>query len=258
MRVAMTTTPTLPLFSASWKMMLRSRGVIFAIITSSLYIAFFGLIEDLDFGIGDQTIEFFDFVLPGFAVFLMVYQIQDITVAIGSSFKARGILKRLATTPLRPLRFIAVQSATYVALGVGASLLVLAIGRLVGGNIAMTWNLLWLIPLISVVAITSIALGYAIAGLTPNPQTASNVGAAVTFLMFGFSGVLFPIVALPGALPDIVLYAVPHTALIEIIRGITLTGDDVTGYGRQLLIGAGWLIAAFAAATVFYRFTEDR
>ena len=252
------TTPTFPLLGASWKMMLRSRGVIFAIATSALYILFFGLIDDLDLGFGTETIGFLDFVLPGFAVFLMVYQIQDITVAIGSSFKARGILKRLATTPLSPFRFVAVQSATYVTLGVVASLLVLALGKLIGGHIEMTWSLLWLIPLIAVIAVTSIALGYAIAGLTPNPQTASNVASTVTFLMFGFSGVLFPIAALPGALPDIVVYAVPHTALIEVIRGITLHGDPISGYGQQLLVGAGWLILAFAAATLFYRFTEDR
>ena len=252
------TATTLPLFRASFKMMLRSRGVIFAIVTASLYIAFFGLIEDLEFGFGAETIRFFDFVLPGFAVFLMVYQIQDITVAVAASFKARGILKRLATTPLSPLRFIAVQALTYVGLGVVASALVLTIGKLVGGTIALTLNLLWLIPLIGVVAVTSIAMGYAIAGLTPNPQTATNVGSTVSFLMFGFAGVLFPIQALPGALPDLVPFVVPHTALIEVIRGIALTGDAITGYGGQLLIGAGWLVAAFTAAALFYRFTEDR
>src|ERR671918_870586 len=252
------TTPTMPLFRASWKMMLRSRGVIFAIITASLYIAFFGLIEDLDFAIGAETIRFFDFVLPGFAVFLRVYQIQDITVAVAASFKARGILKRLATTPLSPSRFIAVQAATYVGLGVVASGLVLTVGKLVGGRIALTANLLWLVPLIGVVAVTGVALGYATAGLTPNPQTATNVGSTITFLMFGFAGVMFPIEALPGALPDIVPYAIPHTALIEIIRGIALFGDAITGYGHELLIGAGWLVVAFAAAALFYRFTDDR
>jgi ABC-2 type transport system permease protein len=250
-------TTTLPLFRASFKMMLRSRGVIFAIVTASLYIAFFGLIEDLEFGIGDETIRFFDFVLPGFAVFLMVYQIQDITVAVASSFKARGILKRLATTPLSPLRFIAVQALTYVGLGVVASALVLSIGRLVGGTVVLTPNLLWLIPLIGVVALTSIALGYAIAGLTPNPQTATNVGSTISFLMFGFAGVMFPTEALPGILPDVVPFAVPHTALIEVIRGIVLTGDAITGYGPQLLIGVGWLAGAFAVAALGYRFTED-
>ena len=251
------TAPTMPLFRASWKMMLRSRGVFAAVITSSLYIAFFGLIEDLDFGIGGETIKFFDYVLPGFAVFLMNYQIQDITVAVAASFKARGILKRLATTPLSPFRFIAVQAATYVGLGVVASGLVLTIGKMVGGHIALTANLIWLIPLIALVAITSIALGYATAGLTPNPQTATNVGSTITFLIMGFSGVMFPIEALPGALPDVVPYAIPHTALIEIIRGIALFGDAITGYGHELLIGIAWLTGAFAAAALFYRFTED-
>lgn len=251
------TTATVPLFRASVKMMLRSRGVIFAVITASLYIAFFGLIRDLDFGIGSESIRFFDFVLPGFAVFLMVYQIQDITVAVASSFKARGILKRLATTPLSPARFIGVQSLTYVGLGVVASALVLAVGRLVGGTIAATVNLLWLGPLIGMVAITSIAMGYAIAGLAPNPQTATNVGSTVTFLMFGFSGVMFPTHALPGILPDIVPFAVPHTALIDAIRGIALTGDAITRYGPQLLIGVGWLAVAFTAAALTYRFTEE-
>jgi ABC-2 type transport system permease protein len=252
------TTTTLPLFRASFKMMLRSRGVIFAIVTASLYVAFFGLIQDLEFGIGAETIRFFDFVLPGFAVFLMVYQIQDITVAVASSFKARGILKRLATTPLSPFRFIAVQALTYVGLGVVASALVLTIGKLVGGNLAITENLFWLIPLVAATAITSIAMGYAIAGLTPNPQTATNVGGTVSFLMFGFAGVMFPIEALPGILPDLVPFVVPHTALIEAIRGIALTGDGIAAYGAQLLIGAGWLAVAFTVAALSYRFTEDR
>ena len=251
------TTSTLPLFRASWKMMLRSRGVIFAIITASLYVAFFGLIEDLDFGIGTESIRFFDFVLPGFAVFLMVYQIQDITVAVAASFKARGILKRLATTPLSPARFIGVQTLTYVGLGVVASALVLTIGMLVGGNVAMTTNLLWFIPLVALVALTSIAMAYVIAGLTPNPQTATNVGSTISFLMFGFAGVMFPTEALPGVLPDIVPYAVPHTAVIEAIRGITLNGAGITGYGHQILIGMAWLVVAFIAATLSYRFTEE-
>jgi ABC-2 type transport system permease protein len=251
------TTPTLPLFRASWKMMLRSRGVIFAIITASLYIAFFGLIEDLDFGVGTETIRFFDFVLPGFAVFLMVYQIQDITVAVAASNKARGILKRLATTPLSPSRLIGVQALSYVGLGVVASTLVLAIGTLVGGKIALTANLIWLIPLIALVAITSIAMGFGIAGLTPNPQTATNVGSTISFLMFGFSGVMFPTEALPGLLPDIVPYVVPHTALIEAIRGIALTGESITAYGHQLLVGAAWLIGALTIAALAYRFTDE-
>ncbi len=133
----------------------------------------------------------------------------------------------------------------------------LAIGTLVGGKIALTANLLLLTPLIALVAITSIAMAFGIAGLTPNPQTATNVGSTISFLMFGFSGVMFPTEALPGLLPDIVPYAVPHTALIEAIRGIALTGESITAYGHQVLVGALWLAVALTVAALAYRFTDE-
>ena len=250
-------TQTIPLFRASWKMMLRSRGVIFAVLAATVQVLVLGLMGDLGFGFGDQTVNFFDYILPGFAVFLVVYQIQDIMVAVAASYKARDILKRLATTPLSPLTFIGVQTLTYVGLGVTASALVLTIGKLIGGTLAITANLLWLIPLVALVVLTSIAIAFAIAGLTPNPQTAANVGATISFLLFGFTGVMLPVEALPGALPKIVPYVVPYTSLIEAIRGIALTGNSITTYSEQILIGLVWLAVAFAVAALAYRFTEE-
>lgn len=69
---------------------------------------------------------------------------------------------------------------------------------------------------------TSFAVGHVSAGLTPNPQTAYKVGAAVTFLVLGLSGVKFPVAVLPGVLPTVIPCAVADTALIEIIREVTL------------------------------------
>jgi hypothetical protein len=40
----------------------------------------------------------------------------------------------------------------------------------------------------------------------------------------------------PGALPDIVPYEVPFILLIEVIRGIALTGDGITAYGQQVVV----------------------
>lgn len=250
-------TQTLPLFRASGRMMLRSRGVVFAVVAGSLQIGVFGLMRDLEFGFGTESIGFFDFALPGMAVFLAIYQLQDIMVAVASNYRARGILKRLAVTPVSPPLVIAVQIATYVVVGVVAAALVLAVGKLIGGDLAMTANLLWLVPLIGMAVLTSLAIAFAVAGLTPNPQTASNVGQTVTFLLFAFTGAILPVDALPGALPDIVPYAVPHTSLIEAIRGIALTGADITRYGTQVLVGAAWLAVTLTVAARAYRFTDE-
>lgn len=248
---------TLPLFRASGTMMLRSRGVVFAVAAGSLQITVFGLMRDLEFGFRSQNLGFFDFALPGMAVFLAIYQLQDIMVAVAANYRARGVLKRLAVTPVWPPLVITVQIATYVAVGVVAAALVLTVGTLIGGDLAMTPRLLWLVPLIAMAVLTSLAIAFAVAGLTPNPQTASNVGQTISFLLFAFTGAILPVDALPGALPAIVPYAVPHTALIEAIRGIALTGADITQYGTQVLVGAGWLAAALLVASLAYRFTDE-
>ncbi|HZA26524.1 MAG TPA: ABC transporter permease [Actinomycetota bacterium] len=248
---------TLPLLQASGKMMLRSRGVIFAVGAATVQVAVFGLMKSLDFGFGTRSIDFFDFALPGIAVFLVMFQLQDITVAVASSYKARGTLRRLAVTPVSPILVIATQILTYVVLGIAAAAVVLTVGKLMGGHLAMTPNLLWLVPLIGMAVLTALAIAFAVAGLTPNPQTASNVGVTISFLLWALTGAVIPIQALPGALPDIVPYAVPQTALIEAIRGIALTGTGITRYGSQVLVGVGWLAVALVVAAIAYRFTDE-
>ncbi len=250
-------TQAIPLFRASGKMMLRSRGVIWAVAAASVQVLVFGLMKDLDFGFGAGRIGFFDFVLPGTAVFLVLFQLQDIMVAVASNYKARGTLKRLSVTPVRPPLLIVAQVAPYVVLGVAAAALVLTVGALVGGDLAITLNLLWLAPLIGVAVLTALATAFAVAGLTPNPQTASNVGVTISFLLFALTGAILPVQALPGPLPDIVPYAVPQTALIEAVRGIALTGAPITDYPRDVLLGVGWLALALVVAALAYRFTDE-
>ena len=247
----------IPLFRVSGKMMLRSRGVIWAVGAASVQVLVFSLMKDLDFGFGAGRVGFFDFVLPGTAVFLVLFQLQDIMVAVASNYKARGTLKRLAVTPVWPPMLIVAQVAPYVGLGVVAAALVLTVGALVGGDLAITLNLLWLAPLIAVAVLTALASAFAVAGLTPNPQTASNVGVTISFLLFALTGAILPIQALPGPLPDIVPYAVPQTALIKAVRGIALTGAPITHYGRDVLIALGWLGLALLVAALAYRFTDE-
>ncbi len=250
-------TPTVPLFRASGKMMLRSRGVIWAVSAASVQVAVFGVMKDLGFGFGTRSLDFFDFALPGIAVFLVMFQLQDITVAVASNYKARGILRRLAVTPVSPRLVILTQILSYVVLGIGAAAVVLTVGKLMGGNLAMTANLLWLVPLIGMAVLTALAIAFAVAGLSPNPQTASNVGVTISFLLFALTGAILPVQALPGPLPNIVPYAVPQTALIEAIRGVALTGAGITHYGTQVILGAGWLAVALVVAILAYRFTDE-
>lgn len=251
-------TATLPLLRASFTMMLRSRGVVFAMVAIPVQVVALGLMSGLGFGVGSSRLDFVDFVLPGIAALLPIMSLEDITVAIAASHKARGVLRRLAVTPVSPARFVAAQILGYVALGLVASGLALAIGAVVGAHIVIGPSLLWLIPLQAIGVLTALAIAFTIAGLTPNPATANIVGGAVVLPLFALAGAFLPVAALPAPLPDIIPYALPYAALIEAFRGIALTGASVTAYTPQVAIGIAWLVAAFAVATRVYRFTDDR
>src|SRR3990170_3814233 len=99
-----------------------------------------------------------------------------------------------------PLLAILTQALNYVVIGVAAAVLVLAIGKIIGGHIILSLNLFWLLPLIATVVLTSLAIAFLVAGLTSSPQTASNVGATISFLLFALTGAMLPIEALPDAL----------------------------------------------------------
>lgn len=251
-------TLSLPLLRASVRMMLRSRGVIYAMVANPLQVVALGLLAGgLSYRIGGRRIDFYDFVLPGMAA-LTVLSLQDITVAIAAGYKSRGILRRLAVTPVSPARLMGAQVASYLALGLIAAALALALGTLMGAHVVIGPSLLWLIPLQSIVILTALSTAFAISGLAPNPQTANLVGGSVALPLFVLTGAFAPLTAMPAPLPLIVPYVVPYTALIEAIRGIALSGASVTAYGPQLAVGIAWLVGMSVVAARVYRFIDER
>lgn len=247
----------LSLFRASMTMMLRSRGVVFIMVASPVQMSVWALLRNLDFGVGPQRISFFDFVVPGMSAFLAAHLLQDTVVAVAANYRTRGVLKRLAVTPVSAALVIAAQMSAYLVLGLWNGALMLFVGKLVGAHVLITANLLGVLPLIALIVLTALGIAFAIAGATSTPQAANSISLALGLPLGFFTGATFPVQALPGALPDIVQYALPFTSLIKAIRGIALTGDSITSYGPEVLTGLGWLAVVFALAVRVYRFTED-
>lgn len=246
-----------PLFRASLTMMLRSRGVVFLMVASPVQMLVWMLLKDLDFGLGSRSIDFFDFVVPGMSAFLAAHLLQDTVVAMAANYRARGVLKRLAVTPVSAALVIAMQMVTYLLLGVWNGTLMLAFGALVGAEVKLTANLVWLPLLFAIVMLIALGIAFAIAGFTATPQAANSVSMALGLPLAFFTGAMYPVEALPGVLPHVVEYGVPFTSIIEAVRGIALTGASIAAYGTEILVGLGWLGLAFALAVRFYRFTDE-
>lgn len=249
-------TQVVPLFRASWRMMLRSRGIAFILIATPVQLLAWSLLKNLRFGLGPTSIDFFDFVVPGMSAFLAAHLLQDVVVALAAGYRSRGVLRRLATTPVSVPLLIASQMASYLLLGLWNAAFLLAVGKLAGAHIAITANLLWILPLEAIVVLTALALAFAIAGIARTPQGANSISFALGIPLAFLTGATYPVQALPGALPQIVEYAVPYTSVIKAIRGIALDGAGITAYRADILVGLGWLALAFALAVRFYRLTE--
>lgn len=244
------------LFGASTKMMLRSRGVVLVMVAIPSYVLVYALL-DVDWRFGQQRIDLFDFVLPGLAAFAAAHVLLDTAVAVGATYKARGVLTRLAVTPVSAPLLIAIQMLTYTVLGVATGALMLLAGALAGAHVEITANLLWLVPVLAIVMFTNMGLAFTIAGLMPNPASANQLSSGLGMPLMFLSGAMLPLDVLPGALPDIARVAVPFAAPIEAMRGIVLDGASITQYGPEVLIGAAWAVAMLVAATAAYRFDQE-
>lgn len=254
--LAQRTTQLGSLLGTSTKMMLRSRGVVLVMVAIPTYVLVYALL-DVDWRIGDQRTDLFDYVLPGLATFVAAHLLLDTVVAVGATYKARGILTRLAVTPVSARLLVTTQMLTYTVLGVVSGAMMLAAGGLAGAHVEITPNLLWLIPLFALVMFTNMGLAFTIAGLMPNPGAANQLSNGLGIPLMFLSGAMLPLNVLPGVLPDLAKIAVPFAAPIQAIRGIVLYGSPITHYGTEILIGIVWAIAALAVATTVYRFDHE-
>lgn len=248
-----------PLFVASLKMFYRSRDtVLFWIVSPLLLLGIYALVQQLDFGLpGGQTIDFFSFVAIGNAAFIGAHFAQDGIVGAASGYRASGVLKRIAATPIRPRTFIAAQILARLVAALLATLVMLGLAIALGAEVTYTANLAWTLPLAAIAVLTGVSLGFAIAGWAATPEAANQLNIALFSPVFLLAGIMYPLAGLPDLVRDAVVYLIPFTAVIEAFRG-AVEGNPITDYSRQLIIALGWLALAFALAARAYHFTDER
>lgn len=247
-----------PLFIASAKMFFRSLdSVWFAAVSPFLILAILTLVKHLGFAFanGAGTVDFFTFTALGYAAFIAAHFNQDGTVGAASGYRARGVLKRIAATPISALAFIVAQVLTRLLVGLAQTFIFLALAVALGASIHYTPDLLWIAPLAAIALLTGMGFGFAIAGFARTPETANQLNITVFTPVFLLAGVQYPLQGLPGALPDIAVYAVPFAAPVEAFRQ-AVAGDLGGDFARLVLISLGWLALTFGMAVRSYRLVE--
>ena len=168
--------------------------------------------------------------------------------AILSTYRERGILRRLATTPVSPRRLVSAQLIIQVVVALLAAALAIAVGAIVF-DIPIPQNLGGFIVAFVLGAASMLAIGLLIGAVAPTVSAGQRIGMAVYFPMLFFAGVYFPREVMPEGLRN-VSDMTPTGAAVQTFSD---TWAGLAPSTSSLLVMAAFAIGAGLLAAAVFR-----
>lgn len=176
------------------------------------------------------------------------------TVALNSlpttvaAYRERGVLRRMATTPVRPGKLLGAQlivavAATTVAIGLAVA------AAAVGFRVPLPARPASFAGVFLLGAAATFAVGLLVAALVPTSRSANAVSMLLYFPMLFFAGVWTPGPLMPESIRRIA-DVTPLGALSQSVQA-TWTGDPVRPL--HLLVLVGYLVGAGVLAARLFR-----
>lgn len=175
---------------------------------------------------------------------LLAFQAAPLALA---TYRERGVLRRLATTPVRPVSLLGAQLAMDTIVAVVATVLVLAIGRIFF-HVGLPGNLGAYVLGFLLTAGAAFAIGLFVAAIAPSGKAANSIGTFLFFPTMFFAGLWTPRELFPGVLKriaDFTPLGAAERALHEAAGGHWINGLSLT------VLIAYILVFGVAAARLF-------
>jgi ABC-2 type transport system permease protein len=179
------------------------------------------------------------------ALGMLALQVSPFVLA---GYRERGVLRRLATTPARPIVLLGAQLAIGLLTAVTSTALVLLVGRLAFG-VRRPGSSGSFVLSFALTAMAIFALGLVIAALAPSGKTANTIGTFLFFPSMFFAGLWFPREAMPRLIQrigDFTPLGAGERALHE-----AATGHWPSPIAATVLLG--YFLVFGAAAVRFFR-----
>ncbi|MCF6411421.1 ABC transporter permease [Pseudalkalibacillus salsuginis] len=202
-------------------------------------------------GIEALNIRYIDFLVPGIVAMMIMNNNMNGVAGQISAWRERGILRRMQGTRLKASTFIAAQITARLLLNGTQALLVVLIADLIF-NINVVGSWLTLIFFIALGTLAFMAIGFIIAGIAKNPESAGPIAGFASFPMLFLGGVFFPISNMPDWIQPIVKI-LPIAHLSSALRETMNLGTSILQLGTETLILGAWLIGGFALASYVFK-----
>ncbi|HYQ69778.1 ABC transporter permease [Actinophytocola sp.] len=165
-----------------------------------------------------------------------------------ATYREKGVLRRMRTTPVKPVVMLGAQLLMCTAMSVGVMVVVLAIGRLAFNVLLPEQPLAYLIAYV-LCATAMFTIGLLVASLASTGKGAGAIGTVLFFPVLFFGGLWAP----RATMNDLLRHISDFTPLGA---GVQSLQDAATGHWPQLLhvgVMLGWTIIAGGLAARYFR-----
>lgn len=166
------------------------------------------------------------------------------------TYREKGVLRRLSTTPLPPSRLIAAQLLVNLGMLVVASGLAVAGGAAVLG-VTMPADPLLTLGVFVVAAAANMSVGALVAAVAPNQGAATGAGMLAYMTSLFFAGVWFPL----PLMPDVVQTISRFTPLGATSQALAAGWYEGRFPGVELLVLTAWTVVMVPLAARLFRWT---
>jgi len=233
------------------KLFLREpMSAFFTLVFPLMYLFLFGTISGNEptpqFG-GQRTI---DASIPGLtAAIICITGLMSTTMTM-STYREKGILRRLRTTPVNPLIVLVAQVIVVFAMTALGMLLLVAAGKLVY-HVRLGGNAFSLLGGFILSSLSFFGIGFVLAGIMPTVRSAWVVGMVLLYPMLLLSRAFFTVELLPAAVQKVSAF-IPLTYVVNLLRGLW-AGE---AWGKHLLdvgVLAGMLLVGIIVSAKTFR-----
>ncbi|GAA1565991.1 ABC transporter permease [Dactylosporangium maewongense] len=189
-----------------------------------------------------------DLYVPIIAIMGLAAMALFVTPLFLGQYREKGVLRRLATTPIGPGRVLAAQVAVQALLAV-ATLLVLYVVAGLAFDVRPPGQVLGLGLVFLLTAAAMFGLGLLVGAVTPSSRAASGIGTALFFPLMFFAGLWVP----REVMPDKLVRVSDFTPLGAAVQGLRDTTDGGWPSGQAVAVLAAYAVLAALLAIRCFR-----
>jgi ABC-2 type transport system permease protein len=198
-----------------------------------------------DRNLGGQSLV--DAYVPVMMAFVLTVVAVQVLPSILATYREKGVLRRLSTTPIHPRLLLGADVVVLVTVIVTA-LLVIAVVARVAFNAHLPSQAAGFVLTLALAAVAMLGLGAVVASISGTPRIANAIGTLLFFPMMFFAGLWVPRQTMPSALLHISDYT-PLGAATAAIQD-TMRGHW-PGVAHLGALAVYALVLSFAASRLF-------